>query len=454
MERGEQREMKRRIIFFLSSPYLTIFLFALGFFPYLAYLVIKGGEAATVSFGIEILLGGTDIPSFIAKNIFARFYFFFFLFHLFFRLYVGFKKDSSLAELKKIDADYIITSSLLYSVVKPKRKWREKMHAFLRDFNFSEEEEKIIAWKRKSPLLKRGWQLGLLIFFLGFLLSILSREAGFVKIGEGEIIERSSPLPSYRYDWLFPEKKVSLPLPFQRVMLQEVDPALDENLSPKKGLIIERPISANLLYEMEGEEGEVKIKVYPPKIFKGYAFLVSEFGLGPRLRIKKSGEVIYDSYFKTEIFPGVQNNDLLQFGNLPFKLSLELEEKKPINLREASYEVRVFKGKEKIAQGKVSPFHPLSFNSYEVSISETRFWVGISIVSDVGLYISIFGFLIFLLFLFLHLFGLIFLGEEEYYFVKERKGRKERIFVGVKTSLFKRWKGRRRFREMIKEIES
>jgi hypothetical protein len=64
-----------------------------------------------------------------------------------------------------------------------------------------------------------------------------------------------------------------------------------------------------------------------------------------------------------------------------------------------------------------------------------------------------FGFFIFLFFLLLHLFGIVFIGDEEFYFAVEEKGRKERVFVGVKASLFKRWKGKKRFREMIREIE-
>jgi hypothetical protein len=445
--------MKKKITSFFTSPYLTIFLFALGFFPYLAYLVVKSEEAVTISLGIEILLGGTDIPSFIAKNIFARFYFFFFLFHLFARLYVGWKKDFSPPQPSKINSDYIITTSLLYSVVIPGKGWRGKVHSFLKGFSFGEEGNKVIAWRRKSSLFKRSWQLGLLIFLFGFLLSILSREAGFLKIGEGEIVEKTSLLSVYRYDWLFPEKKVSLPLPFQRVMLQEVNPALDENLSPQGGLIIERPVSASLLYETEGEEGKFEVGVYPPKIFKGYVFLISEFGLGPRLYIERNGEVYFDSYFKTKIFPGVQNEDVIEFKGLPYRISLELEEKKPINLREASYKVQVFKGREKIAEGRVSPYRPLSFEGYKISIPETRFWVGLSVISDAGLYISMFGFFIFFLFLLLHLLGIVFIGDEEFYFVVEEKKRKERVFVGVKTSLFKRWKGKKRFREMIREIE-
>lgn len=438
-----------------SSRWATIVLFLSGFLPYLAYLVFASRESVTLVAGVEVLTGGVDIPSIIIKSFWAKLYFILFFLQLSGRFWLSFKRDLALPSLEKVDADSIMVTSHLYTVIKPSAGWKDKTSSFFKKgFLKVEKGGKITFLRRPLPYFKRAWQLGLLLILPSFFISFASREAGILRLGEGEAIQKTALLETYRYDWMFPEKGKSLSLPFEAVVLDEVEPHLNENLQPSGGFLIERPITAHLSYLSASGESRFKVGVYPPALAGGRYFLVSEFGLGPRLVIEKNKQPLIDTYFKTEISPGFQSADRIELATLPFQINLALIEKKPADLRKAAYQVTIVGEKgRKLAKGVVSPQSFLEFGSFRLFIPETRYWVGLSIVKDDGFFLFFLGFFLFAFFLLLHIGAFIFYGREGFLFVLERRGQDKRLFLGVESSFWARLKAKKRFRSLVKTLE-
>ncbi len=446
--------MKRWWAVFFSR-WATLVLFLGGFLPYLAYLVFAGGESVTLVAGVEVLTGGVDIPSIIIKSLWAKLYFLLFFLQVSGRFWLSFKRELDLPSLEKVDADHIVAASYLYTVIKPQASWKDKASSFFKKgFLKVEEGNKTAFLRQPLPHFKRAWQLGLLLILLSFFVSFASRQAGIFHLGEGEVVQKAASLKTYRYDWMFPEERKPLSLPFETVILEEVDPHLNENLQPIGGFLIERPITAHLSYLSASGESNFKVGVYPPTLVGGRLFSVCEFGLGPRLVIEENGQLLVDTYFKTDISPVRQSSDQIELANLPFQIGLTLIEKKPIDLRRAAYQVTILGEKgRKLAEGKVSPQGFLRFGRYRLFIPETRYWVGLSTVKDEGLFIFFFGLFVFVIFFLLHLGGVLFYGKEQFFFAVEGRGRDKRLFLGVDASFWSRLKVRKRFRKLVKELE-
>jgi hypothetical protein len=445
----------KRWLAVFSSRWTTVVLFLGGFLPYLAYLVFAGRESVTLVAGVEVLTGGVDIPVLIARSFWAKAYFILFLLQLIGRFWTSFARELALPSLEEIDADHIVAASRFYTVVKPYVSWRDKVNSFFkRGFLKVERGQKIAFLRRPLPHFKRAWQLGLLLVLFSFFISFISREAGILRLGEGEVVQRAALLETYRYDWEFPEKEKALSLPFEAIILNEVEPHLDKNLQPSGGFLIERPITAHLSYLSPKGESSFKVGVYPPALISGSFFLVSEFGLGPRLIIEEKGQPLVDTYFKTEISPGRRSSDQIDLADFPFRITLTLVERKPIDLRKAAYQfILVGEKGEKLAEGIVSPQSFLKFGHYRFFIPETRYWVGLSIVKDKGFPLFFFGLSLFTIFFLIHIGLVLFYGREKFLFVLEGRGRDKRLYLGVEASFWSRSRAEKRFRSLVKELE-
>lgn len=473
-----------------SSRALTLYLLGLFGFYYLLVVVLTGREVATVTLGIDLWVGrGGDVPELLAKTAYAKLFVFALIFNFAARLFRKIGERTA-----KLDQRF--TASITLDMI-----FRQPIHTVM---NFSPKRTRTTKTKSVNQLLSsRGYKissiegektwclhgsrgqfsfwsnflfkLGLLFILAGLIVSMMSRVAGSAVIGEGQVIDARQVDPEpLRYSWLITEeqrKGASLShFPWLGLKANYVEPALNSDFLPEsKSWFFAHDFTAEfILFAAEDpaaqdvREISVQVGIYPPSYLSGYYLFLYMFGIGPEIIVQDlSGRNIYQSSLFLDIYP-IGQEDFFEIPELPYDFSLKIV-KGPVSVNgkklvsrdvyKPTYYLKIFEGKKKVFEQLVETGGSTSFKDFSIIIPKTGFWVGLGIVRDWGLPLAIFGCYLSLLGFLLWFFFKLFVVREELFFVLEREGKYNRLYLGLKTEWSKRWWRRRKFQQLTRELD-
>jgi len=211
---------------------------------------------------------------------------------------------------------------------------------------------------------------GLLLYGTAFFLSLSSRQAGNMILGEGD---------PFKPPWSSAEYRVS------KINLGMPDKFLDIDFEKGSGIFQYEP----RITLQNGLGAESTVGAFPPASYDGTYFHILNFGIAPKVTVKEVGVVISESYAPLRIIvPGTTDN--LSIPTVPFRFQIGMEpvriiEKGSVKAAEFSlhsprYSIRVYDGEKIIAEKR--GVGELQFDRFEVLLGEPAAWVQVEAVRD------------------------------------------------------------------------
>lgn len=447
----------RKLFRFASARWLTPVLGGAGFLAFLISLVLGASESRQVAAGIEISFGGAEITRLVATNPLAWSYFALLVTHLFCRWLAAVLADRDEPDISLAEKDHILADAWRYGIVLDSEDWERVAEDTLsRGAMASAGAGRAVYRVRPSNIPLRTWQLGLIVFAMGLVLSTVVRQSGTVELGEGQVLGPGTQMKISRYDWRFPTD-LAAPMPFEALRLDQggVDLGLDSKLLPRNGPILRWPIAARLAYLDDGEERGFVARSYPPILANGQLVSLNGVGLGPRVVLEQDGRTVLDTFTRLDIVPGRSTESSVTFEQLPYSLRFKLLPSTQSSALDSSYQLLVVDdrgGRGIVASQTVGPFsESLVFAGWRISVPETRAWVSVSITRDPALALVGVGLLMTLAGL-LAWFVVLAIGWEQWMFVEADAAKGTRLYVGVDASRTRRSRARRRLETMLRTL--
>lgn len=229
-----------------------------------------------------------------------------------------------------------------------------------------------------AAVLKMILPVGLLLFFAGYLISSAAREQIDDFFIEGMTIQPKWTSGEYYV------KKIISNIKDEVAGLSEDDESYLFTYSPE--VIIEH-----------GSK-DYRVTAFPPTPAKGTFFYILSFGIAPGMKLTQNGKVIEEGVNPLRLLPpGVV--DEFKRADLPYKFSLRLAEERVIekgalrtkiyNLKDPSYYLEIYKGAQKIFDGRV--LGSVSFEGYTLEFTAHDYWVRMGVVKDNGNFLIVIG---------------------------------------------------------------
>lgn len=219
--------------------------------------------------------------------------------------------------------------------------------------------------------------LGLVIFFTGFFISIITRQADNIIAGEGHEIRPRWGAEGFNIISIRPGLKDRF-----------LDIEADSGIFAYEPKFIMQDKSLNT-YE---------IGTFPPKKVKGTYFHILNFGIAPGIRLTQDNNIIDEGYTPLRILRG--GSDLFEIPDYPYRFLFSMEPERTIqkgelkaseyNLKDPIFRIRVTKGgTEIIAEGTSK--EDITFNNTKLTIIGSTFWVQVEAVKDYGFPVLVTG---------------------------------------------------------------
>ena len=444
----------RRFIEAIARPWFTPLIVAAGVVPYFVSLIFASSGTRTLSQGIDVLFGGADLLKLLSTSRLTQFYLLVLVIHLAARIAIAALRDGEPPRASEADAEHIMASAYRYAVVPCPDDWVERVRSIREGMRGAVSGECVVVWKFAPRWPKRVGQAGLLLLLAGVLLSGLTRTAGIVNVGEGQVISKAEPMPVYRYDWRFPSPGTQVTFPFKGLTIDAggIDPAIGPDLNPVGGnWLVRWPIKATLLYDMGNGAEKVVVPTWLPAVVHGRLLAVTKIGLAPDISIIRGTEGLAGEYKVTTMFPGIGDSAVYDKPELPFVVRLRLIADKPFIVRGARYNAEVVSRRGKVlARGEVSPVSPLKWQDYQLDIADTTYWVGIAVIDDKGAWVVLVGALLAVVGGLAHAGVAAFAGDVRLAIVKEQTPAGDRLFAGA----FASWSARDRAAQTLERLTS
>jgi len=230
---------------------------------------------------------------------------------------------------------------------------------------------------RNGPVL-----LGIIIFMLGFFLSILTRDVDYAILGEGQ--GYSPPWEGYT---LFVERVAS---PLKERYL---------DIEPEKGFLRYEPVVS-----LSDGSSRWEVRPYPPRRIGRTYFHILDFGIAPGIRLTEGRRILQEGYMILRLLPP-GNQDYFEIEPYPYRFYIKLAPERFIekgnligrsyNLLKPRYDLRVMKGEETMAKG-ISDSR-IEFGGFSLELFGPVPWVRMEVVRDMGLPLIVAGILLILI---------------------------------------------------------
>lgn len=229
-------------------------------------------------------------------------------------------------------------------------------------------------------LLRVVMPFGVMLFFTGFFLSLITKQFQWIVAGEGQSIQ--APWNSERYT------------------VADIKPGLRESF-----LDIEEEGRGIFAYEpkvtlSDGSSRLHEVGAFPPTKIGMTYYHILNFGFAPGVRLSENGMVRDEGYMPLRILP-TGSSDSFEIPPYPYRFLIKLEPEKVIrkktvtasqfSLKIPRYHVRVFKGEKIVAEAVSS--EKITFDTFTLGFFEPAFWVQIEVVKDTGALIMLTGIL-------------------------------------------------------------
>ncbi len=231
----------------------------------------------------------------------------------------------------------------------------------------------------KRALLTAALPLGLMLTFTGAFISITTRQAQWLMVLPGDMLQPSWSVEQYR--------------------VSEIDPGIHESildieLEKGMGLFKFEP----MIMVQDSRSGVHRIGAFPPSRLGDTFFHVLNFGIAPSLSLSERGVLQAQEYVPLRMLePG--SSDTFSIEPLPYTFLVSLEAEKvhkkgdttaaEYNMRDPLYRIRVLKGQEVIAEEITKD--KIHFDDISVGFEKPVFWSQIEAVKDRGVYLLISG---------------------------------------------------------------
>lgn len=444
----------KRIPRLFSSRRLTPFLILPGVIGYGFYLASSGDQAVMLSTGFEVLQGGVDVSAFV-RSAFGAPYVVIVVLHLFARIVASWSDSRKEPDLYGFDAESIVADADAYSVVVPGVAWLESAESALPGMYFRDVEGRAVFWRRPQAWTGQLWKIGLLSMFAAMLLSMFVRQAGVLRVGDGEIVE--SPVGVMAgYDWRWPdETDVHLPVDAIGVNLGTVDPGIDENLTPRPAGALSSAVTAEVAVAGSDFDPVMRrVGMWPPSLIRGDLVSVVRVGVAPHLVVRGTEGLVFDGYDKLDIMPGDANAAEIRLEGFPYHIRLTLDSEPPFLMREATYFAEIVDAEGAlVASGTVGVTErSLDASGFALDIPESNWWVGIAWVHDPALWVLLGGMVLLIIGVGARILAAA-RGRITYSLVVEDTSHGRRLYIGMDSSPFARRRERVRFAAVVRTLE-
>lgn len=452
MAGGDRRQVKQFLLI-ISSRRATPFLVIPPILAYIINLVGTGSQTVMLSQGIDVLTGGVDLPHLMSNNAWVAAYAAVLLAHVLARLVRTSIADAQTPNAEVVDAEHILARSSAYTVVAPAEDWVTRASQAIPNswYVTNEQESKAIFWSGPRLWLRRLWRYAGWLLLFGLFVSVLTRVALYVRVGDGQALQAPVITQVYRYDWRFPVTGVTPQL--DAGVIGVVDGTVNPSISEAGTFVprgyLSRPVVADVVLGKSSYDAK-QVPMWIPTLFGGRFVTLVDMGLAPHVVVTKDGAVVLDTYGKIEIAPGMGDRDVMELEGLPFALDLTL--KPGINpVPYAEFTARAVRGASVVASGTISPVSQLEAQGYSIAISENRWWVGVSIVRDPGLWIFIVGSILLAVALLIRLWVFA-KGSQRYEMIVASTEQGPRLYIGAEASWSARRKAERRLRSVASAV--
>jgi hypothetical protein len=228
---------------------------------------------------------------------------------------------------------------------------------------FSQNKIRLLAWLILT--------VGIMFFFTGFFISVMTRQTAQSVFGEGDIIKPPWTKEGYR--------------------IMHIDPGLKDRFTDAdadKGVFSYEP----MFTAIDQLSRSYKIGAFPPEKINDTYYHILNFGIAPGIRLLQGNEIRDEGYLIVNILhPGT--SDFFEIPQHPYRFLISLEPVKIVqkegmtvahyNLKEPLFNVRVFKGEDVILESNSKARIP--FNGFNLQFIKPTFWILLEIVRDPGI---------------------------------------------------------------------
>jgi hypothetical protein len=233
------------------------------------------------------------------------------------------------------------------------------------------------VWRRAAFVPRAVLPAGVLVFLLGFFLSMSFRQFEWILVGEGDVVKPAWQEEAFR--------------------VEEIKPALKDEMLDMEDLEFSI-FSYEPRVVMKSGKGLFETGVFPPGRIGGSYYHVLNFGMAPGLRLRKGDKLLTEGNMALRILPpGVEG--VFEIQPYPYRFTIKLMYEKIIekgraraklyNLKSPLYKLTVEKGEEIIFRGNSD--EEVNFDGLDLSFYGPDYWVMLEAASDPGLPVLVLG---------------------------------------------------------------
>ncbi len=443
----------RRALEIFASRAVTLALFVSAALTYVTYLVLSGGQLITLTQGVDVLAGGSDVPHLIATSRVWAAFVAVLIAHVLALIVVRVLRSLEDPDPEAVTAEDILARTGSYTVVTPAPAWVEGAQGVLTEtwYAQSEDQDRAVFWTSRHVIARDAWRFAVWLLVVAAFVSMLTREAAYVNLGDGQLVQAPVKGQMYRYDWRFPAKQdVAIDGDALGIVQGSIRPGLDAAMKPAPQGFLARPATADVVLGNPAEAA-VKVGMWPPAVIHGRFVSITEMGIAPHLVITRGDQTLSDKYATTAIMPGGQNIDRVQpesFGYMVEFTALP----GPLVPNGTYNAVVVGPGGSEIASGLVGAGASLVVSDTVIAVPDTQWWVGLSVVKDPGVWIGLVALVLLVVAIGLRAW-VAFEGWERYSFALAATEHGPRLYIGVDASLFARRRAEARLRELARMLD-
>ncbi len=445
--------MLKRITDVLSSSKLTGITMLFGICYFFAGLILSGKGSSTVVSQISLWEGGrsADVLYILSATAAGKVFIFILTLNLGLRTVMSIIRTSS--GKKNYFKELSVSETIEF--IKSLPRWDTvELKADPVKTGFTHLNSKCDSYYKSNNLSRSlGGSImkaSLFLLLFAFMVSLYTRVSTMIFIGEGQSMILSSGERS-PYSYNYENMKIDEALPV--VTLDEVKVLHRRDMSSFHRKILQQSVSAELTPLNNPSLSEINVGSWPPRLFDGNFLQIIYFGLAPRISlVDKSGSRILDG-FKILRILSEGGEDGFDIEGTPYRIDLmwypeDGVDAEYIDLRNPVYSVKVRKQGVVIFDDKLEQHKKVNFENLEMLIPETRFWIGLGVMKDYGMYIFAIAFVLLPAGAVLAFVSWIFVRRFEVFVLKDGQS----AFVGVDADM-RRTSVLRAYTRMLDELE-
>lgn len=439
-----------------ASPIVTVALVAPGAVLYVLYMVLTGGRVVTLSSGFDVMSGGTDIALLAATSPIMMGYFVVLAAHLLARCAIAVRKARMLPDAETVDSEEILADSHAYSVIVAEPDWADVVDCELTGMSatFSDDGRRALFQSSAHPVARNAWKFAVWLLFLSMLVSWTFREATYIRLGDGQLIEAPIVGDVFRYDWRYTaeEASISVPVAAMGIVQGGVTAGYDESGTPIPTRLLSKPVTAQVVLG-DASARAYPVTMWPPTVIGATFVSIVEFGPAPHLVVTVAGQPVTDRYASVFLAPtGRPQSAQIDLAEVGAMLRLTTRPGQPVPYGTYDAEL-VGPDRSVIASGLVGAGASIEASGVVIAIPDTQWWVGLSIVRDPGLWLGLLSVVLIFVTLAVRVW-VAFAGTERYSFALADTEHGERLYAGVVASALVRRRAAARLRALVRELES